>query len=532
MGMGPIVWTCLALTLHQGPVQECFLPKRGILLPIKKADSNKIREIQALILLVSNDKGKTWVPVDKKSPDVKEFIYHAPADGSYWFMIQQEDRAGRATPSNPERVKPSQAVIVDTTPPLINVTAERLPSGAIRVHWKASDEYPDPRSVRLDYHTSAHNDDQWSSVLPSPVLEGDKEFDPGQDGKTGEVRVRVQIKDQAGNTGEGVCVLHAAASTAAGPPSGPPQGPPINLIPPTRNDPPSQPNQLTSRQTPRPTIEAVPGSMVAPAPLPPPAELSGPAPSPAPFAGMPIAGNVDPMPPPGGNLVGTPPNSPALKIVKSRQVRIDFAVGKVGPSGLGNADVYVSFDRGASWKPMQGEVPVSLPPGTDIHGSEMSGSVGVQLPSEGIIYGFIVAVKSKAGLAPPPPKPGDPPQALIEWDNTPPRGQLYRPQPDPNQPNTLLLAWKVEDRNLGEKPITLEWAEQKDGPWNLIGEPQLSNAGQYPWRLPERLPPRVYLRLTMRDLAGNESHAQTDRPELIDLSVPQTRIIGIAPAAH
>jgi hypothetical protein len=246
---------------------------------------------------------------------------------------------------------------------------------------------------------------------------------------------------------------------------------------------------------------------------------------------VPIAGNSDPVPPPGGNYSGTPSNSPAVKIVKARQVRIDFTVGKVGPSGLGNADVYVSFDRGTNWKPMQGEVPVSLPPNADMHGAEVSGSVGVQLPSEGIIYGFIVAVKSKAGLAPPPPKPGDPPQALVEWDNTPPKGQLYKPQPDPNQPNTLLLGWKVEDRNLGEKPITLEWAEQKDGPWTPIGD-GLPNNGQFAWRLPERLPPRVHLRLTMRDLAGNESHAQTDRPELIDLSVPQTRIIGVAPAAR
>jgi hypothetical protein len=532
MGMGPIVWTCLALTLHQGPVQEWFLPKRAIVLPIK-TNPDKIREIQALILLVSNDKGRTWEPVDKKAPDVPQFIYHAPADGSYWFIIQQEDRAGRATPANPERVKPNQAVIVDTVPPLIHVSAERLPSGAIRVHWKASDAYPSPLSVRLEYHTSAHKEDQWFSVLPSPVLEGDKEFDPGSDGKTGEVRVRVQMKDQAGNTGEGMYVLHAAASSAVGAFSAPPPGPAISLIPPTRSDTPVPPNHLTSRQSQQPAIEAPSANMAVPAPMLPHAELSGPAPSPpAPFAGMPIAGNADATPPSGGSFSGALPNSPGVKIVKSRQVRIDFTVGKVGPSGLGNADVYVSFDKGASWKPMQGEVPISLPSGTDIHGSEVSGSVGVQLPSEGIIYGFIVAAKSKAGLAPPPPKPGDLPQALVEWDNTAPKGQLYRPQPDPNQLNTLLLAWKVEDRNLGDKPITLEWAELKDGPWNPIGEGPLPNTGQYAWRLPERLPPRVYLRLSMRDLAGNESRAQTDKPELIDLSVPQTRIIGVAPAAR
>jgi hypothetical protein len=36
----------------------------------------------------------------------------------------------------------------------------------------------------------------------------------------------------------------------------------------------------------------------------------------------------------------------------------------------------------------------------------------------------------------------------------------------------------------------------------------------------------------MSDVAGNESRAQTDKPELIDLSVPQTRITGVAPASR
>ena len=116
----------------------------------------------------------------------------------------------------------------------------------------------------------------------------------------------------------------------------------------------------------------------------------------------------------------------------------------------------------------------------------------------------------------------------MELDTTAPKGQLFRPQPDPSQPNTLLLAWEAKDRNLADKPITLEWAEQKEGPWNPIGDGPLPNSGQYRLASARTAPPRVYLRLTMRDLAGNESRAQTDKPELIDLSVPQTKIIGVA----
>lgn len=62
------------------------------------------------------------------------------------------------------------------------------------------------------------------------------------------------------------------------------------------------------------------------------------------------------MPKPEAKPVGTP----AAKIVKTREVRLDFTVNKVGPSGLGNADVYITLDKGASWKKMPGEVPIRL----------------------------------------------------------------------------------------------------------------------------------------------------------------------------
>jgi hypothetical protein len=149
---------------------------------------------------------------------------------------------------------------------------------------------------------------------------------------------------------------------------------------------------------------------------------------------------------------------------------------------------------------------------------------------EGTVYGFIVAVKSKAGLAPPPPKANDAPEILVELDATPPQAKLFKPYADTSQANTLILGWAATDRNLAENPITLEWSEQKDGSWTPIGGGPLPNSGQYAWHLPAQTPSRVYLRLTVRDQAGNEARAQTDKPELIDLSIPQTKITGLAPA--
>src|SRR5581483_6635077 len=134
------------------------------------------------------------------------------------------------------------------------------------------------RSLRLEYHTGALPDGQWTPLPAALTLEGEKDFDPGKDGKIGEIRVRVQMRDQAGNEGGDVCLLSAlggAAVPASIPAAnqgdgrmGAPGGQPIGLIPPAQSDTLNQPNQLTSRQIQRPQIEAAPGGLPAPSPPP------------------------------------------------------------------------------------------------------------------------------------------------------------------------------------------------------------------------------------------------------------------------
>ena len=98
---------------------------------------------------------------------------------------------------------------------------------------------------------------------------------------------------------------------------------------------------------------------------------------------------------------------------------------------------------------------------------------------------------------------------------------------DPAQPNRLVLSWKAEDRNLAPNPISLEWSATPGGPWTFIGDPQLPNSGQFSWQLPEQMPARVFLRLSVRDKAGNNSIAQTPEPVLVDLVVPRTNSVQV-----
>jgi hypothetical protein len=57
----------------------------------------------------------------------------------------------------------------------------------------------------------------------------------------------------------------------------------------------------------------------------------------------------------------------------------------------------------------------------------------------------------------------------------------------------------------------MEWAEYKDGPWRLIGD-GAPNCGFYDWHLPRRISSEFYLRIRVRDTAGNEASAATDEP--------------------
>jgi hypothetical protein len=89
------------------------------------------------------------------------------------------------------------------------------------------------------------------------------------------------------------------------------------------------------------------------------------------------------------------------------------------------------------------------------------------------------------------------------------------------------LTWKATDKNLANGPVTLEWAAQKDGQWNVIGTPEMANTGQFSWQVPANVPPSVYLRLAVRDTAGNVAVAQTQEPVLVDLSMPEVEEVKV-----
>jgi hypothetical protein len=216
-------------------------------------------------------------------------------------------------------------------------------------------------------------------------------------------------------------------------------------------------------------------------------------------------------------------------MVKRRQITIDYEVTKYGPSGVKSVELYVTRDDGRNWLRCDGEDNINAPAPVESRGApgSLKRSLTVELQADGP-YGFYLIVKSGAGLGKPPPQNGiDVPQIRIEVDTTAPKADLFEPRPHPTRRDSLVLSWTASDNKLGPTPITLQWAERPDGDWQPIGGGELPNTGEYVWQVPSNVPPHVYLRLLVRDMAGNESVAQTAQPVLVDLNEPEVKPIQI-----
>ncbi|MBX9678028.1 MAG: hypothetical protein K2X38_04630 [Gemmataceae bacterium] len=216
------------------------------------------------------------------------------------------------------------------------------------------------------------------------------------------------------------------------------------------------------------------------------------------------------------NTVSQRQSLPPLMYVNNPEVTLEYELSKVGPSGVAAIELWWTQNDGKTWEMYAYDPNVEAKPGRQQR--------IVPLPGDGV-FGFILIVKSKAGLGRRPPRAGEAPEIRVEVDTTAPVAQLAQPVVDPHRNNSLLLRWAAKDANLTPTPITLEWAEKREGPWSPIAT-NLGNTGRHSWQLPDRLPVAVYLRLRVKDLGGNESAAVTPEPQNVDLSEPEGRLLN------
>jgi hypothetical protein len=561
MAAATLAWAWLAL-LGQVPGDVMYTNQLNHRLDVQfKVQRTEIRELR---LYSSTNQGRDWELAARIDPDKDFFVFKAPGGGVYWLRVASMNNQGVQFPDDLRKGPPNYKMIIDTQKPIMRTLQARRDGSAVEVNWEIQEEYPDAASFRLEYQAKGAATALWTAVPAPAAPSGKARFQPGG---TQALQVRLSLRDLAGNESFAIAEVPGDAVTPAGfnSTSGtvgaapaalgntlPAPVQPIDLgnkiaIPrprdptPTSTDggillgPESSAASVNSTKVAPPPIGpapiAPPPSTGQPAPVRPPVEERqviasstwAPPPTPGPAVTVPPAPTspaptVEPAPTPAPATKPLPP----LQYINQLEFVVEYELAKVGPSGIGSVELYRTRDEGQTWQQYAYDAAVDA----TSKAKRLQRVVQFQQGDPDGIYGFTLVVKNRAKIGRQPPQPGELPEVRVELDTTRPNCDLYAPMRDV-EPGHLRLLWKATDKNLTPTPISLEWAEERNGPWHPIGI-DLPNTGSYSWKLPEEMPVNVYLQLRVRDLAGNEAVTVTPQPLPVDLHEPEGHLLRVS----
>lgn len=201
--------------------------------------------------------------------------------------------------------------------------------------------------------------------------------------------------------------------------------------------------------------------------------------------------------------------------VGSQRFKLNYENTYLDRSVIKSVILWLTTDGGKTWRSY----------GED---SDCESPFPVQVDSEGV-YGFRIVFETTDGVMGRSPARGDQPDMWIRVDTTPPEVQLVSaPFGRGAEAGALVINWKAEDIDLGERPVALLWSPTAEGPWSTIisGHP---NTGSYAWRADHQTPDRVFLQLEVTDAAGNRTISKTTRPIELNGLAPRGRILSVDP---
>jgi hypothetical protein len=205
-------------------------------------------------------------------------------------------------------------------------------------------------------------------------------------------------------------------------------------------------------------------------------------------------------------------------MTNTRRFSLEYDVETVGPEGLADVELWGTVDQGQTWAKWGSDPDKSSPFDVEVNG-------------EGT-YGFRVVIVGNNGLASNTPQAGDTADIWVGVDQTRPTARITSAAYGSGaQAGKLDIRWEASDSNLSSRPVTLSMSERADGPFTPIAA-GLPNTGQYFWDFDPRSPRQLYLRLEVRDDAGNMTIDQLVEPIQVEGLAPKGRIRGFSPAAE
>ncbi len=179
---------------------------------------------------------------------------------------------------------------------------------------------------------------------------------------------------------------------------------------------------------------------------------------------------------------------------------------------LRGAELWTSADGGRGWV-SQGPADASR------------GSVSFSAPREGR-YAYIMAPAGQEGRGAFAPGPGTPPEGWVVVDTTPPVVEVLSPNGGElfGAHKTTVIRWIARDANMAPAGITIEASADGEA-WAAVAR-DLPNNGNYHWDIGPLSSSKIRLRVTARDLAGNEGSDESDGTFVVDGLAPDLRITG------
>ncbi len=512
------------------------------------------REVQ---LFISTDRGAHWSFYDRRRPFDGVFAFQASADGEYWFVSQIVDQQHRAYP---QHTGPEARVIVDATSPRIQLSASIDPAGRISAQWRVEEELPASNSLQIEWR-SGLNEPWRAAALPAGSSRQEASVLLGQTSWTAErpitqAFVRARIQDAAGNVAE---VVQPAASIAALPrvASTRPTQPPTDPFNARRSARPAPGNPMSSGESeaavawPENEAEYLAGNATRRRAI---VNTSGPsAPNSVPSS---VAGNgAFGQPPPATNAAGeksslhvashragenplspsvgangsqpeplaennhgAPPPGEQPRVTNSRRLHLEYDVASVGAEGVAKVELWSTRDGGRSWRPW------GLDP-------DRESPMLVALEDDGV-FGFRIVITAGNGLAGATPQSGEPADLWVDIDSTTPTGRIttakYGRQ---TLAGKLVIQWEAADLHLTDRPISLYHRSQDQDRWTPIVK-GAANSGEFIWAVGSHIPKLVFLRLEIRDKAGNVGVHELTDPVSLEGLTPKGRIRGVRPVAE